>query len=44
MDDGNCSSWTEPLYRWLVLIFVSPAIFWQLHTYDALIPLADVLT
>jgi MFS family permease len=32
-----------PLYRWLVLIFVSLAMFGSYYVYDALSPLADVL-
>jgi MFS family permease len=32
-----------PLYRWLVLIFVSLAMFGSYYAYDALSPLADVL-
>jgi hypothetical protein len=31
------------LYRWLVLIFVSLAMFGSYYVYDALSPLADVL-
>ena len=31
------------LYRWLVLIFVSLAMFGNYYVYDALSPLADVL-
>src|ERR1700758_5861576 len=31
------------LYRWLVLIFVSLAMFGSYYAYDALSPLADVL-
>ncbi|HEV3308851.1 MAG TPA: MFS transporter [Candidatus Sulfotelmatobacter sp.] len=33
----------SPLYRWLVLIFVSLAMFGSYYVYDALSPLADVL-
>jgi len=33
----------SPLYRWLVLIFVSLAMFGSYYAYDALSPLADVL-
>src|SRR5258708_32594796 len=33
----------SPLYRWLVLIFVSLALFGSYYAYDALSPLADVL-
>jgi MFS family permease len=32
-----------PLYRWLVLIFLSLAMFGNYYVYDALSPLADVL-
>ncbi|MGA9552530.1 MAG: MFS transporter, partial [Candidatus Sulfotelmatobacter sp.] len=32
-----------PLFRWLVLIFVSLAMFGSYYAYDALSPLADVL-
>ena len=32
-----------PLFRWLVLIFVSLALFGSYYAYDALSPLADVL-
>ena len=32
-----------PLYRWLVLIVVSLAMFGSYYVYDALSPLADVL-
>jgi len=31
------------LYRWLVLVFVSLAMFGSYYAYDALSPLADVL-
>src|SRR5258708_29487149 len=31
------------MYRWLVLIFVSLAMFGSYYVYDALSPLADVL-
>ena len=31
------------LYRWMVLIFVSIAMFGNYYVYDALSPLADVL-
>jgi MFS family permease len=33
----------SPLYRWLVLIFLSLAMFGSYYAYDALSPLADVL-
>ncbi|MFY9911354.1 MAG: MFS transporter [Candidatus Sulfotelmatobacter sp.] len=33
----------SPIYRWLVLIFVSLAMFGSYYAYDALSPLADVL-
>ncbi|MGA2645118.1 MAG: MFS transporter [Candidatus Sulfotelmatobacter sp.] len=33
----------SPLFRWLVLIFVSLAMFGSYYAYDALSPLADVL-
>jgi MFS family permease len=33
----------SPLYRWLVLVFVSLAMFGSYYVYDALSPLADVL-
>ncbi|HVI06979.1 MAG TPA: MFS transporter [Candidatus Binatia bacterium] len=33
----------SPLYRWLVLVFVSLAMFGSYYAYDALSPLADVL-
>src|SRR5215467_1888208 len=33
----------SPLYRWMVLIFVSLAMFGNYYVYDALSPLADVL-
>src|SRR6202034_2113759 len=33
----------SPFYRWLVLIFVSLAMFGSYYAYDALSPLADVL-
>src|SRR5713226_4171706 len=33
----------SPLYRWLVLIFVSLAMFGSYYAYDALSPIADVL-
>jgi MFS family permease len=33
----------SPLYRWLVLLFVSLAMFGSYYAYDALSPLADVL-
>src|ERR1700694_1385815 len=33
----------SPMYRWLVLIFVSLAMFGSYYAYDALSPLADVL-
>ena len=33
----------SPLYRWVVLIFVSLAMFGSYYAYDALSPLADVL-
>lgn len=33
----------SPLYRWLVLIFVSLGMFGSYYVYDALSPLADVL-
>lgn len=33
----------SPLYRWLVLIFLSVAMFGSYYAYDALSPLADVL-
>jgi MFS family permease len=33
----------SPVYRWLVLIFVSLAMFGSYYVYDALSPLADVL-
>src|SRR5271154_2808329 len=33
----------SPLYRWLVLIFVSLAMFGSYYVYDAVSPLADVL-
>jgi MFS family permease len=32
-----------PLYRWMVLVFVSLAMFGSYYAYDALSPLADVL-
>jgi len=32
-----------PLYRWLVLIFISLAMFGNYYIYDAISPLADVL-
>ncbi len=31
------------LYRWMVLIFLSLAMFGSYYAYDALSPLADVL-
>ncbi|HWY59027.1 MAG TPA: MFS transporter [Terriglobales bacterium] len=33
----------SPLYRWMVLIFLSLAMFGNYYVYDALSPLADVL-
>lgn len=33
----------SPLYRWMVLIFLSLAMFGSYYAYDALSPLADVL-
>lgn len=34
----------SPLYRWAVLIFISLAMFGNYYVYDALSPLADLLT
>src|ERR1700676_1381067 len=34
---------SSPLYRWMVLIFLSLAMFGNYYVYDALSPLADVL-
>ena len=31
----------SPLYRWMVLIFLSLAMFGNYYVYDALSPLAD---
>src|ERR1700758_5851147 len=33
----------SPLYRWMVVIFASIAMFGNYYVYDALSPLADVL-
>src|ERR1700730_9023748 len=33
----------SPLYRWVVLLFVSLAMFGSYYAYDALSPLADLL-
>jgi len=39
----SARSHPSPLYRWMVLLFLSIALFGNYYVYDALSPLADVL-